>query len=747
MNRYIELLAPGGDIESIKAAIAAGADAIYCGLSKFNARNRAVNIGFDDLNGILHLAHNHNCQVFLTLNILIVESEIPALLNVLKRISNTSIDGIIIQDIGLLYLISKYFPNLKIHASTQLTTHNAGQIQFLNKVKVTRVNLSRELSINEISLLSTIAHENDILIEVFVHGSLCISFSGLCYMSSVHGGNSGNRGRCSQPCRDPYIRTSSGNDFPLNLKDNSAYSDLMELAKAGVDSVKIEGRIKKFHYVFTIVREWSNQLNRLYAGNKLISDKHALYKVFNRDFTNGYLQENISKEMFIDNPRDNSAIYLASHQNTNLDSGLDYAKGAVYDERTKIISNVGKIISDLNVEKLPLVIQISGENGSQLKITIKSIDNSFTVLSDIALVESELQILTYDVIFTRLKAINDTEYFISEIDLKDLQPNMFIPFKELTAIRNKILFILNGFRDYIESVDIPIIKKSNAVITNPTLSILISSTSDIHLCTETNSEVYLQLPNCMGNDVDKFVELFLQNEKLLPCFPAVLIGEHYQVAIDFLQRVKPKRLITNNTGIAFEAYKNGISWIAGPNLNIVNSYSLACLKEDFNCLGSFISNELSRMQIKGIKKLDDFKLYFSIFHPVLLMTSRQCFFQQIGGCDKNIVDDNCIQNCHKTDNIKNFKNDKFIIEKSKGNYHRMFNSTKCLNIDIVSDLPNFFSGYFIDLTDVKDDTIVICDKIEIVKYFDNFINNDFGAKDILERSIQKVSNSQYKKGI
>ncbi|MDA3821021.1 MAG: U32 family peptidase, partial [Bacteroidales bacterium] len=171
MKRKIELLAPGGDIDSIKAAILAGADAVYCGLNKFNARNRAANISFEDLQGVLRLAHKYTCEVFLTLNIIIVDSEIPALIKLLNRLVNTSIDGVIVQDFGLFYLLSTYFKGIKIHASTQLTTHNAGQIQFLEKLNANRVNLSRELNIDEIKALTAVAHKNNILSEVFVHGS------------------------------------------------------------------------------------------------------------------------------------------------------------------------------------------------------------------------------------------------------------------------------------------------------------------------------------------------------------------------------------------------------------------------------------------------------------------------------------------------------------------------------------------------------------------------------------------------
>ena len=268
MKRKIELLAPGGDTDSIKAAILAGADAVYCGLDKFNARNRAENISFDDLQGILRLAHKNNCQVFLTLNIILVDREIPAMVAMLNRLVNTTIDGIIVQDLGLFYLLSTYFKSLRVHASTQLTTHNEGQIRFLNKLKASRVNLSRELNIAEIKALTRVAHQHKILTEVFVHGSYCVSFSGICYLSSVHGGNSGNRGRCSQPCRDRYKTTTAGKDYPLNLKDNSAWSDLNELSEAGVDSLKIEGRIKKSDYVYTVVNNWIQKLQRFYNQDK-----------------------------------------------------------------------------------------------------------------------------------------------------------------------------------------------------------------------------------------------------------------------------------------------------------------------------------------------------------------------------------------------------------------------------------------------------------------------------------------------
>ncbi len=141
MSRKLELLAPGGDVEAIKAAIVAGANAVYCGLDVFNARNRASNLSFDELTGILRLAHEHGCEVFLTLNIVLLEHEIKSIAKLLNQLVNTSVDGIIVQDLAMFDLVKKYFPTLDVHASTQLTTHNEGQIKFLAKLGASRVNL------------------------------------------------------------------------------------------------------------------------------------------------------------------------------------------------------------------------------------------------------------------------------------------------------------------------------------------------------------------------------------------------------------------------------------------------------------------------------------------------------------------------------------------------------------------------------------------------------------------------------
>nr|MBF0222983.1 U32 family peptidase [Desulfobulbaceae bacterium] len=762
MRRKIELLAPGGDIDSIKAAIVAGANAIYCGLDKFNARNRAENITINELSGIVRAAHSNGCEVFVTLNIIIVESEIPALISILNRLINTRIDGVIVQDLGMFYLLSEYFPGLTIHASTQLTTHNEGQIKFLAKLNAARVNLCRELSLKEIKALTQVAHENSMLTEVFVHGANCLSFSGLCYLSSVHGGNSGNRGRCSQPCRDQYETTPEGKDFPLNLKDNSAYFDLKELSEAGVDSVKIEGRIKKFHYVHTVVNAWRKQLDRLYAKEALSDDNSDLHKVFNRDFSNAFLMGDINRSMFIDNPRDNSALHRAQGFGGCTAENIQRAKRELYDLKTEIITTVRKKIAQVDIGKAPLALLVSGESGSPLQVEVITPDCSFMVFSACNLEnvgtftarstlakknkDSTAAGLNYQSFFERFKAVNDTEYFLDRINLDNLQPDLFIPFKELTSLKNQIVFHFNGAKEIVEPIAPPIVKRLPGEEIKPVLSVLIASREDLPFCRATQADIYYQLPNSFTNQSSELLDIF-RDDTVIPWFPSVLIGEDYRAAVEFLHLVQPKQIVTNNTGIAYEAWRKGFSWIAGPHLNLVNSFSLLCLKEKFNCYGAFVSNEINRDQIKRIKKPADFKLYYSIYHPLLLLTSRQCLFHQVVGCKKSKIDDSCILDCEKSVPITNVKKIPLIIEKSMGNLHSIYNEADFLNTDIVSDLPNRFSSFFIDLRGIKTGTKRELDKSKLIMLFERHINGDSKALDEIRKGIHPTTSSQYEKGI
>ncbi|MFO7862606.1 MAG: peptidase U32 family protein [Salinivirgaceae bacterium] len=728
MERKIELLAPGGDIDSIKSAILAGADAVYCGLSKFNARNRAANISFEDLQGILRLAHQHHCKVFITLNIIVFDSEIPALMKLLNRLVNTSIDGVIVQDMGLFYILKNYFKSLEVHASTQVTTHNEGQIKFLHKLNVNRVNLSRELNIDEIKALTAAALEYQVSTEVFVHGSYCLSFSGICYMSAQNGTNSGNRGRCSQPCRDRYMRTPAGKEFPLNLKDNSAFFNLRELYDAGVASLKIEGRIKEFEYVFTVVKAWREQLDKFYRTNIVGNDNSALHTVFNRSFSNGFLMDQISGDMFIDNPKSAVNKYLEEKSKGLSDNARAQVRETFYQNKERVRAYVRKYTANFSTTKIPLEIEISGKCGAPLKILLKSPTAQFVVYSKAKLVDNGTEPLNERILLTRLKAIDRSDFFIQKIAFSTNE-KLFLPYKELTALKKRVLFILNDCKEIIPPVVLPVLAKETTQ--TPTLAVLISSIKDIDACIDSEVDFYFQLPGAFKSQKTELVALFNQNETLIPWFPSILIGEDYHAAIEFLEELQPKRIVTNNTGVGYEAYKKGIPWVAGPSLNIANSYSLISLKENFDCCGAFLSNEMSRGQIWQIRKPKNFCLYYTIYQPVELMTSRQCLFRQVTGCEKQTTDQNCLLQCEKNATIDNMKGERFLVEKTRGNYHRIFSNNHTINTDIARDAPNCFSSFFLDLSDVKTNTESI-DKTILISLFKSHISGDDRATKQLE---------------
>jgi putative protease len=171
------------------------------------------------------------------------------------------------------------------------------------------------------------------------------------------------------------------------------------------------------------------------------------------------------------------------------------------------------------------------------------------------------------------------------------------------------------------------------------------------------------------------------------------------------------------------------------------------LKEEFNCAGAFISNEISKMQMHGIKKPDNFELFYSIYHPIVLMTSRQCLFHQVTGCWKDAMDNTCLAVCERTASMANLKNTSFVIEKSKGNYNRIYNETHYLNTDILTDMPNLYSGFLIDLRDIKTGTKVELNKADVISLFENLLNGNTDSKEDLNRRIYPITNGQYKRGI
>lgn len=294
MKQKIEILSPAGSYECLIAAVKAGADAVYVGGSKFGARANAVNFSEDELKNAIDLMHLHGRQLYLTINTLIKEEELnKELYNYIYPLYMHGLDAVIIQDLGVLAFVKEYFPDLPIHASTQMTVTNLLSAKFLEAQGVERIVTSRELSIHEVREINA---NTNLEIESFVHGALCYSYSGQCLFSSMIGGRSGNRGQCAQPCRLPYHHNSQ-QDYILSLKDICTLHDIPDLIDAGVNSFKIEGRMKKPEYVASVTSMYRKYID-LYmmkgrAGYSVSEeDLNDLKDIFNRgDFHGGYWKQ------------------------------------------------------------------------------------------------------------------------------------------------------------------------------------------------------------------------------------------------------------------------------------------------------------------------------------------------------------------------------------------------------------------------------------------------------------------------
>ena len=308
MKKKAELLAPAGSFDVMKACIAAGADAVYMGLSRFSARAFADNAGDDAYLDAIHYAHLHGAKLYLTINTLFKEKELfGELYETLKPLYEAGLDAVIVQDIGAMYFVRDNFPSLPIHASTQATVTGPGGALFLKDAGVKRVVPARELSLSEIRKMRD---ETNMEIECFIHGALCYGYSGQCLFSSIAGGRSGNRGRCAQPCRMSYAVKDGKNylskknqGYVLSLKDLCTVGFLPELLDAGVYSLKIEGRMKKAEYaagVTSIYRKYLDLYLNGGAENYTVDpiDEKRLFSLFNRKgFSDGYYHRHNGKDM------------------------------------------------------------------------------------------------------------------------------------------------------------------------------------------------------------------------------------------------------------------------------------------------------------------------------------------------------------------------------------------------------------------------------------------------------------------
>ena len=288
-----ELLCPAGSPAALDAAIEGGADAVYLGGTTFNARMNAHNFGGDALRSAVLRAHAYGVKVYLTLNTLVGDREIPAALAAAEEAANAGVDALIVADLGVAAALKRAFPTLELHASTQASSHNAESAKKLKEIGFSRIVIARETPASD---LFEAVKNSPLEVEMFIHGALCVSHSGQCLFSSLVGGRSGNRGECAQPCRLPFACKKGGCPYPLSLKDLSLAEHVPALIESGVASLKIEGRMKAPEYVRDTARIWRRLLDERRAATP--DEMRELASIFSRGgFTDGYYKEKIDSKM------------------------------------------------------------------------------------------------------------------------------------------------------------------------------------------------------------------------------------------------------------------------------------------------------------------------------------------------------------------------------------------------------------------------------------------------------------------
>jgi len=495
------------------------------------------------------------------------------------------------------------------------------------------------------------------------------------------------------------------------------------------------------------VDTWRKQIDRFIESGDLIEDDANLHKVFNRNFTNSFLKGNLTKEMFIDNPRDNSINYAIEKNNAISIVHIQEVKDELYSDKNALGATLQDKIKYLDISKTLISMSFNAKLDKPLTLVITTQTKTFVIESESKLSHADKKPITQTLLENRFKSFNNANYVIDSYDFTQFEEGLSIPFKELSTLKEEAGYLLNDSVKVVKHVDIPSLEKQTKVHVQPRLSILISDTNDLNLCDITKADIYFKLPESFKKHCTKYIDILRENPRLIPWFPAVLIGKDYNEAIQILEQVKPERIVSNNTGIAYRAFEMGIEWVAGPFMNTTNSYALQTLKEELNCAGAFISNEINRGQIKHITRPKNFKLFYSIYHPILMMTSRQCFFQRTVGCNKPSIDAGCMLKCEKATTITNVKGISFAVDKQKGGYPSIYNHEQFLNYDVVSDLSDLFDEFFIDLTNIGSGSKIAQDKAELITHFEGVLSGMEDSARQLENLVTVSTNAQYVQGL
>ena len=512
-RRHIpELLAPAGSLDAVRAALANGADAVYLGAERFNARDEGAQLTLDELAEACWLAHGRGARVYLTLNTLVKPAELEDALLLLGEAIDRGVDAAIVQDVGLIRLIQCVYPGFEIHGSTQMTVHDVSGAALLHALGVRRVVLAREDTIEDIRAIHAAVPELEL--ESFVHGALCISYSGQCYMSGMISERSANRGSCAQSCRKDYSLsdTATGETldrgYLISAKDLGAYEQLSEIADAGVHTLKIEGRKKRPEYVATVTRSYREFLGRVARGEPVApspSEARDLVQIYSRGFTRGMYAGRAGRDYITREQPDNRGMPLgevvgyergelivevtvpvqrgdglgfeppAGSAGTSVGFSVDGVRslgarnGTVRQAlatRTRVaagwrvmrtsdaalLARAKESFASVGVQgaqrRTRLDVRAFGSAGSPLKLLVTAGDRSVTVRSEIELAPAKSRALDQTQLRAQLGRLGETPFALGTIDDQALAPGLFLPVSELNRLRQQAVEQLTHERDW-----------------------------------------------------------------------------------------------------------------------------------------------------------------------------------------------------------------------------------------------------------------------------------------------------------
>ena len=589
----LELLSPAGSMEALRAAVQNGADAVYLGYDTFNARMNARNFSADELQEAIVYCHVRGVKVHLTLNTLVSDRELPRAADVIRLAATLGVDAVIVQDLGVAALCRQIAPHLPVHASTQMSIHSLEGVRQAAEMGCTRVVLSRELPRTEIA---RICRKSPVEIEVFVHGALCMCYSGQCYLSSVIGRRSGNRGQCAQPCRLPYgYGRFESSRFPLSLKDNCLIQELAELEHMGVASIKIEGRMKRPEYVAIVTKLYRAALDGRSVTEKDLAD---LESAFSREgFTQGYYEGKTGAAMF------------GTRQEGEDSRELFAEARATYENR--------------EASRVPVTFYAILQHGKPSQLAVE--DDQGHVCKTVGPMPEEAMThsLTAEELESRLKKTGGTPYYCTGVK-SALSGGIMLSASVINAMRRDVLAELTAKRgrvavEKLNPYDNP--PPYDGMAGEPLLTVSVTSASQItsRLLSAKPAVLYVPLAELLANpDIPDRLGVETQLAVTLP--RVVWTGETAELAAQLrvAYDMGVRQLLVGNLGQVHMAKELGFVVRGDFGLNIYNSRAMHYLREQ-GLESQLLSFEMTVPQIRDISKAVPTEILVYGRLPLMLM--------------------------------------------------------------------------------------------------------------------------------